>query len=327
MNLLKKCGISDDEINLYGIDFLLQYLQFHHKDKFEVFFFGFVNEELKELRVKAVLNGLKTVGTISDLTLVCLNVDFLETKIIDEENNKGLGILYKDDFFEIFKRGEYLINNNENIYPKSVREEFRITKPLSNFDYSIKVESFSLSSDFEFDVNLYKGSCNCKDFINNKHSQYTNGDLRRYCKHLIRAYKSYFLPSITDEFKKFILENCYALKKDFKRINLTKVEKPIYLSYDLTGQECDIYFPYKNNVYEKFSYDFKGEYFDYEDKPHGYVKDLRIELNKIFRPEKEYYKKKKAREETKEIDANVNGCIYSFVFIVIVLFLIFSFSS
>jgi hypothetical protein len=329
IELLNKFGLSDDEINLYGTDFLLQYLKYHHITKYgesTILFLGFDGEELNSLKRNAKLNGLEEKERLGGLTFVCVSEKFRDTKRISKAKEFEVTFLNKNEFLEIFKEGEYLINENENIYLKLVREEFRITKPLSNFDYTAKVGSFSFTSDFEYDVNLYKGTCNCEDYRKNKHSQFQNGDLRRYCKHLISAYRDYFKPREQNEFKKFIIDGCYALKNNFKIIRLAKVEKPIYLSYDFE-QECDIYFTYKNNVYEKFRYYFKTEYFDYDDKPHGYVKDLRIELNKIFKPEKEYYKKKKAREETKEIDANVYGCIYSFVFIGIVLFLIFSFSS
>jgi hypothetical protein len=328
INLLKKFGISDDEINLYGTDFLLQYLKYHHITNMygesTILFLGFEDEELNSLKRKAKLNGLEVKERIGGLTFVCVSENFRDTKRISKAKDYEVTFLNKNEFLEIFKEGEYLINKNENIYLKSVREEFRITKPLSNFDYTAKVGSFSFSSDFEYDVNLYKGTCNCDDFRNSKRFGFQQGDLRRYCKHMIFYYRDVFKPKEFFDIKKFILENCYALKKDFKRINLPKVEKPIYLSYDLNKQDCDIYFPYKNNVYEKYCYDFKNEYFDFDEKPNGYVRDLRIELNKIFRPEKEFYKKKKSREETKGIDANVNGCIYFFVFIVIILVLIFS---
>lgn len=330
IELLKKFGLSDDEINLYGTDFLLKYLKYHHNTTYYVstiLFLGFEGEELNSLKKKAKRFGLEVKERIGELTFVCVNENFNDSKRINKAKEYDVFFITIAEFLEIFKEGEYLVNSNENIYSESIREEFRITKPLSNFDMIAKVKSFSFTSEFEYDVNLYEGTCNCPDYISSRRFGYQQGDLRRYCKHMILYYRDVFKPRELFGVKEYFVENCCSLKKDFKRINLTKVEKPIYLSYDLTGQECDIYFPYKNNVYEKFCYDFKGEYFDYEDKPHGYVKDLRIELNKIFRPEKEYYKKKKAREETKEIDANVNGCIYSFVFIVIVLFLIFSFSS
>lgn len=330
IDLLKKFGLSDDEINLYGTDFLLKYLKYHHNTTYcfsTILFLGFEGEELNSLKKKAKCIGLEVKERIGELTFVCVNENFKDSKRINKAKEYDVFFITRAEFLEIFKEGEYLLNRNEYIYLESIREEFRITKPLSNFDIIAKVKSFSFTSDFEYDVNLFKGTCNCSDYINSRRFDYQQGDLRRYCKHLILYYRDVFKPRELFGVKECFVENCYALKKDFKRINLTKVEKPIYLSYDLTGQECDIYFPYKNNVYEKFCYDFKGEYFDYEDKPHGFVKDLRIELNKIFRPEKEYFKKKKAREETEEINANVNGCIYFFVFIVIVLFLMFSFSS
>jgi hypothetical protein len=44
--LIKKFGLSDDEINLYGIDFLLQYLKFHKNRKLSVFLLGFRKKNL-----------------------------------------------------------------------------------------------------------------------------------------------------------------------------------------------------------------------------------------------------------------------------------------
>lgn len=327
IDLIKRFGLSDNEINLYGTDFLLQYLKYHHITKYgesTILFLGFEGEELNSLTSNAKRNGLEVKERIGGLTFVCVSENFRDTKRISKAKEYEVTFLNKNEFLAIFKEGEYLLNKNENIYLKSVREEFRITMPLSNFDYTAKVGSFSFSSDFEYDVNLFKGTCNCDDFRNCKRSEFQQGDLRRYCKHMILYYRDLFKPRELFDIKKFIIESCYVLKNNFRIITLSKVEKPVYLSYDLNGQDCDIYFPYKNNVYEKYCYDFKNEYFDFDEKPNGYVRDLRIELNKIFRPEKEFYKKKEAREEIKEVDANVNGCIYFFVFIVIILVFIFS---
>ncbi len=325
IEFIKKIGFSEDEINLYGIDFLLQYLKYHHVKGLTIAFLGFDDEDLMSMKVKAIDYGLGVRVSSLGVTFVCVNIGFKGIRKLNNAIEKGALVLSKIEFSEIFRRRDYQINKNENIYLKNIREEFRITKPLSNFDYVAKVGSFSFNSESKFDVNLYRGTCNCSDFRISKRYEFQQGDLRRYCKHLILYYNDYFNPRELSDIKKFLIQDCRAIRKNFRNITLLKVEKPIYLNYNLDDDEgCDIYFPYKNNEYEKFCYNFKDEWFSYEDKPIGYVKDLRIELNKIFRPEKEFYKKKKSREETKEIDANVNGCIYFFVFIVIVLILIFS---
>lgn len=261
------------------------------------------------------------------MKLIYMELIFLLQYLI-YHSNKNLKILFPrfdDKEINSLKNSDYLINKNENIYLKNVREEFRITKPLCNFDYVGKVESFSLSSELVFDVNLYRGTCSCSDFINNKRYEFQLGDLRRFCKHLIYRYNNYFKPRELSEIQKYLLEDCRAIRTNFKKITLPKVEKPIYLNYNLDDDEgCDIYFPYKNNVYERFCYNYKDEWFSYEDKPIGYVKDLRIELNKIFRPEKEFNKKRKLNREIKQADANIEGCIWAFVVVVIILILVFS---
>ena len=197
IDLLKKFGLSDDEINLYGTVFLLQYLKYHHINKYgesTILFLGFDDEELNSLKRKAKRNGLEVKERIGELTFVCVSENFRDTKRIGKAKEYGVTFLNKNEFLEIFKEGQYLINKDENIYLKSVREEFRITKPLSNFDYTAKVGSFSLSSDFEYDVNLYKGTCNCGDYRNSQRFGFQQGDLRRYCKHLISYYRKIFKP-------------------------------------------------------------------------------------------------------------------------------------
>lgn len=328
IELIKKLGLSDEEINLYGVDFLLQYLKYHNTKVSTVFFLGFADHELTFFKARAHANGLviKTKGF--DVTIVCVNELYGDFRKLAKLKDEGVVVLNENEFSEIFKKRDYSINKNENIYITSIRDELRITKPLSNFDYVSKVKSFSSNSNSVFEINLYKGTCSCPDFRQNKRQEFQKGDLRRYCKHLIRNYYDCFNPKELFGIKRFLIQDARAIGRNFREITLPKVEKPIYLSYNLDDDEgCDVYFPNKNNIYERFSYNYKDEWFVYEDKPHGHVKDLRIELNKIFRPEKEFNKKQQLRKKEKqvnaEIDAKVDGCIWVIAIVIIIILMIF----
>ena len=77
-----------------------------------------------------------------------------------------LVVIDKEEFEILFMRDkkEYDLLDNEFLYDLSVPIEFRIAKPLSNFDGTVKVKSFSFDSDKMYDLNLFKMTCSCPDF-------------------------------------------------------------------------------------------------------------------------------------------------------------------
>lgn len=325
IDFLKKIGFSDDEINLYGIDFLLQYFRFHRRkdQQITVFFSGFKNEEFKLVKDIAIKNDLTVEFKFSEkINILCVKESFNgDLRKLQEQD--FFIVLLEEVFLEIFKEREIIINRNENIYLYSIYEEFRIIKPLSNFNCIHKVDSYSDETSKFYNVNLYFGTCSCKDYSLSNRGNFQSGDLRRYCKHLKDLYRISFPQNGNEGIKKYFFDNRFNLKKNLRKISLPIVDKPLYLSYNLDDGGCEIYFPTKNNSFEIYHYDYEAEYFSYDDKPYGYVKDLRIELNKIFRKEKESFKKRQMHREMKESDANVKGCIYFFCFIVIIICFIF----
>lgn len=318
IELIKKFGLSDDEINLYGTEFLLQYLKFHkRKDKkISVFFSGFRNEEFEAMKNIAVLNDLIIEFKFSnDIDILCVKEAF------NGIQNFAI-VLSEFEFFEVFKKEEYLIN--QNIYVKSVREEFRIIRPLSNFDFVEKVESYSDESNKVYDVNLYKGTCTCKDYVLSNRNQFVSGDLRRYCKHLRDSYNGSFSPKKLEGINKYFIREKFYLKQNIGKIKIQGLDNYVYLAYNDNEGNCDFYFPTKNDSFEKYGYDYETKYF--YDKPYGYATILRKELDNYFRTSRKSYKTKQERNKFKHEEQNFNnslGCIIFIIFVVVILFSIF----
>lgn len=322
IDLLKKFGLSDDEINLYGTDFLLQYLKYHKIKKIGVFFSNFNNEELVKMRNVAILNNLTNLTNFSNaIDILCVKEVFNVDLKIQEVQNFAI-VLSESDFLEIFKVKEYLINKNENVYLNSVREEFRIVKPLSNFDFVRKIESYSEESNIIYDVNLYKGTCTCKDYILSNRNQFINGDLRRYCKHLRDLYNNSFSPKNLKGINKYFIQEKFYLKQNIGKIKIQGLDEYVYLSYNNNEGNCDFYFPTKNDSFEKYGYDYETKYF--YDKPYGYATILRKELDNYFRTSRKSYKVKQERISIKKEQENVNNVVGCLIFIIIIVSILYN---
>lgn len=306
IEIIKKLGITEEEINQYGDVFLINYLKFHHKKYYgesSILFLGFTEEEIERLKKIATLFNLKVKIKVSpNLNFVCVKNDFKDEKRINKSKENGAIILTESEYLELFNENEYNVYDNELIFPTSVEEDLRIVKPLSNFNENLEVESFSFSNEKTYSTNLFEQTCNCNEFIQSNKSKYEKGDLRRFCKHLLLEYKQTFTPRKLSEIKDFLIENGHSLKSNFKKINIEKVILPIYFSYDNNNEWCDIYFPLKNS-YKKYSYNHLEERFSYDDKPHGYVPALRTELNKVFGT-----KKQPSKINKKAIPNQNKGC-------------------
>lgn len=322
IELIKKLGLSEEEINQFGDVFLINYLKFHHKKYYGtslILFLGFNDKEIEKLKRIAILSMLRVNIRISNnLNFVCVKNDFKDKKRIKKSKETGAVILTESDFLELFNENEYKIYENELIYPKSVPEEYRIVIPLSNFNQNVAVESFSSSNENTYLTNLFTQTCNCKEFSLGNKINYEKGDLRRFCKHLISEYKNSFTPKKVNELKGFLIENGYSLKRNLKNIYLEKINSPIYLSYENNNDWCDIYFPIKNS-FSRYSYNHKEERFSYDDKPYGHITTLKAELNKIFGT------KKQTKKSIKKPIHNQNGGCSTILLIFVVVICIFIF--
>lgn len=326
IELIKKFDLSEEELIQFDDVFLINYLKFHHKKHYgesSILFLGFNVEEVEELKVIAIKSGLKINVRISTtLSFVCVNNDFEDKKRIKKAKESGTIILNKHEFYDLFKDDEYKILKNELIYNSSIPENFRIVKPLSNFNKNIEVESFSFENHKTYLTNLFLQTCSCKEFSSGNKINYEKGDLRRFCKHLILEYKQSFTPIELSDFKRFLIENQYSLKRNFKEIYIEKISSPIFLSYENNNDWCDIYFPVKDS-FSKYSYNYKEERFSYDDKPYGHVKTLKTELGKIFGSKQVTITKKGNK---KAVYNQNEGCASVFIigifFLCIIMFLI-----
>ena len=64
IEIIKKLGITEEEINQYGDVFLINYLKFHHKKYYgesSILFLGFTEEEIERLKKIATLFNLKDI--------------------------------------------------------------------------------------------------------------------------------------------------------------------------------------------------------------------------------------------------------------------------
>jgi hypothetical protein len=256
-----------------------------------------------------------------NLDFVCVKDDFKDEKRIVKAKEVGAIIISENLFFQIFKKREYNIYKNEIIFPKTIADELRIVLPLNNFNETINISSFSLDNEKTYLINLFEQTCNCNEFIENNKSRFEKGDLRRFCKHLVSEYNQSFAPRKLSNFKRFLIEGEYSLKSNFKKLNIDKIDLPIYFSYDNNNEWCDIYFPLKN-IYKRYSYNHVEERFSYDDKPHGFVPALRAELNKVFGIKKE------TNKINKKVISNKNkGCasVLLMFFLVFISIIFFSF--
>lgn len=325
--LIQKFGLSEEELDLYGIDFLIQYLKYHKQNKIGVFFLGFDKHELVEVKNIASLSNLLIVNDFSnDIDVFCIKEGF-KYDIKKYEIKDSTVVISESEFVEIFKiEKDYLINKNGNIYPYSVKEELRIVKPLSNFDVVRKIQSYSDNNRIEYNVNLYKGTCTCKDYVLSNRGQYVNGDLRRYCKHLKDLYKSSFFPRELKCITKYFLKEKFYLRQNIDKINITAINKTIYVAYNTGGADCDFYFPIENDSFKNYGYNYETKYF--YDRPHGYATVLRKELDNYFRSKRKFYIE---REKSKKIKANLKqekenfenftGCL---IFVIIIFSILYS---
>lgn len=279
-------GISDFEIDQFEKDFLLKYLKFHHPRKTghsSILFLGFNEEELNLIKKDFLPTSLEIKVRVSqNLTFLCVKSNFKNEKRISIAKKNGTFIINENEFYVLFNKDTYDIELNSEIYPQSITKNLRIVKPLSNFNETIQIESFSFDSDRTYSLNLYNQTCTCNEFVSGEKEKFEKGDLRRLCRHLIFKYKRSFSPKKLTPFKRFLFDNQYSLKEKVKQTTFFGVDLPVYFSYDNRSDWCDIFFP-TNNIYKRYSFNIREERFSYNDKPYGYVKQLRQELEKHFR--------------------------------------------
>lgn len=316
--LISSFGLTQEEIGKLSIEGALSYLRFHLPKKDNrrtILFSGFSQTETSSLTQIALDNNFEIkVRFYAELTFICIN-DTPEPEILEKARNNGARILSKSDFQIIFQQGEskYNLQTNELLYDSSISPDFRIAKPLSNFDFVIKVNSFSLKRiDTMYDVNLFRFECTCDDFNKNGRSKYPRGDIRRLCRHLMYVYKTSFGVFEQSKFNLYLFENSFSYKKHIRQFVIEKTNQNVILLFDNAYDWWNIYIEEKNDGYKDYSYLPTQKGFAYNSKPIGIVPHLRTKLEQIH---KELVGSSSNRKSNQKVEPQ--GCVGVFALIIV----------
>jgi len=281
---LTELGLKQEEIDKLKIEDAIQYIRFCHWKEWgasSILFIGFSNEEIKILTEQSENCHLTVKNRLSNnLSFICLSENAAQKRIEKAKNYSAI-ILTKNEFEIIFNGSEYNLLDNELLYDQLVSKEFRITKPLSNFDKNIGLESFSFDSENIYSVNLYQMTCTCKDFEKKQRNLYLNGDIRRMCKHLIDAYKNCFGLNGLSDLNRFIIKNGYPLNKYFRYFDIEKIPLPIVVNFESKDSWWNIFMANEKGIYSRYGYSPLEKRFSYDDKPRGFVRELRKNLDAL----------------------------------------------
>lgn len=300
-------GLTLQEFDELGEDNAIQYYKFHHNKNYKkssILFAGLPNDKVTFLSKLASKNQITTQTRISTgLTFFCIGD--VDQKRIDKAKENGSKVLTPDDFEKLFADSDYKLKTSSIIYNKGVPEFFRIGIPLHNFDMDKEISSFSLDSDEKYIMNLYQQTCSCGDFNKFKRSEYSKGDIRRLCKHLMSEYANSFGLTGLSDFQRSLIDNGHPAKEKIHVMQITSINQPIYANYNLNDEWWNLYVPGKSGVYEKYGFSIDEERFAYNEKPHGHVAELREKLKSLKG------KSSASRTATKQVEKSASdkkGC-------------------
>lgn len=168
-------------------------------------------------------------------------------------------------------------------YNTFLPSECYLEAPDRTYDRSVKIRSFNVESEEFYHVNLYALTCTCKDFEQMERPKYAKNDVRRYCKHLMREYKSKIGVGHLSELCKCFFNDGFGLKEKFISITLDSLSHPIAINFEWQDGWWNIYFPSETGTYKKYGYHPQDERFSYDEKPIGYVSPLRSKLKALSR--------------------------------------------
>jgi hypothetical protein len=304
-NQLLRFDLTKDEIDGLSLKKAISYIRFYHENKFNSRIFG-------------------------NATLLSAFHPF-ESKYIEmardyrDGNDSRQGAPRFKDSYDLL--------NNEFLYDFSVPIEFRIAKPLSNFDKDVLIKSFSFESEISYKVNLHKMTCSCPDYEKKLRSQYSKGDIRRLCKHLMFRYKNNFGLYGLSEFLDEVFNDGYPLKKNLREVHLENYNHKIFVSYDNNIDWWAVYVQDENGEYFRCGYTPIGRKFIFNrKKPVGIVmllkekfKEIHKELegNSHFKPQVNRIIDRPQKES--DLNTKNDGCVFlvSLLIIAWILSLIF----
>jgi len=277
-------GLTSEELDILGVKGQAQYLRFYHNKRWGksyIYFIGFKDDELNELLKVSEENDLIVRKRLdSDLTFICISEKSTPARIKQAEKYNGL-ILSKEEFRFVFNDAEYDLYYNDLIYDSNVEKDFRIAKPLNNFNHNLQIASFSHSSEEKYIVNLYEMTCSCQDFKKKNRNDYLKGDIRRLCKHLIYYYKNDFGVYGLSDLNKFIIESGYGVNRYFNYFIIENIPLPVIVSYEEKDDWWNIFMANEKGIYFRYGFSPIENRFSYNNKPIGFVPILRGKLNDL----------------------------------------------
>lgn len=309
-NELVKIGLSNQECEAISNEDALQYLRFYSKkywEKVSIAFIGFSDIEKATLLNKVDNASFKVYKTLSaDLNFVCLSQKATE-KQIKRVIQYSATVLSEADFLIIFSQ-HYTLGDNVLLYNLDVTKDFRIAKPLSNFNENVAVDSFSESNDNQYSANLYTMKCSCAEFASQNKSIFPLGDLRRLCKHLIHQYKNTVGVYGVSPLAKCVFDDGYGLLNKFRYFKIDTIPGDIVVNYDQDIGWWNLYVPNKQGDYTKYGYSPLEKRFSYNQKPIGIIPQLRRNLDLL---EKELLGSSDKKGKGTTPDISSGGCLVS----------------
>ena len=285
-------GLRIEEVENLSLEDLKYYFNFCLGKSYAISSFLIIGYDKESKRLNTIARNCKfKVATIPNQFIVkdtnvvaFLCSENIAPLTLEKAKRRGTVILKKDfleKFHTVFFTDTTHSQNADFLFDKNIPIEYRIIKPLSNYDKEIKVNSFSFESDNTYSVNLYKMTCTCKDFHERQRSLLPVGDIRRLCKHLMREYKHNIGLNGLSDFNKNIFNEGYALNKNFKNVIIENVSQPVIINYDTANDWWNIYFPTESGTYKRYGYSPSEKRFSYNEKPKGFVKPLRAKLQEL----------------------------------------------
>ncbi|MFZ1806224.1 MAG: hypothetical protein WAU36_03325 [Cyclobacteriaceae bacterium] len=186
---------------------------------------------------------------------------------------------------------------------------FKIPRASINFDSDISVKSFSLLSDNEYALNLFKVTCSCPDFSKSMRSRYAYEDIRRQCKHLLYHYRENIGLNDVSDLLKCAFSHGYPLRHYLEEIVLDEFEYKVLVNHDGSDGWWIIFVQDQKGAIKAYGYSSLGNQFPFE-KPIGIVTALKKKLREIRKQlVKTESRSLKSIKNRKEADDDGYGCI------------------
>lgn len=306
--LIQKFGLDDQAVSDLSSEELLSYICFHtlkYENRLSIIFIGFLQDELERLHKTALSYNLTIYKRLTPNVKVICASDSVYNRTISLAKSNGSILITTTEFNSIFKEraNGYDLFESHHLFDKSIPREFRVPKPLPNFNHSNNIKSFSLNSDSAYSVNLFQMTCTCPDFIKRRQKDYRLGDIRRMCKHLMLDYRNRFGLSGLSDFNNYAISNCITIKGTFFDILIETTNQKAFINYWDIDEWWDVFLKNKNGDWNSYKYVPYENDFAYGEKPTGVVVILKKKLHSFYQ-----WNRKRQRLSERQKKKQPQGC-------------------